>query len=379
MRAVPLVLRYGLSNALLLAFIAALAHGGWPIWIVLVLAALTGGVVDEIVGDDGGEVGARGGRFAEANLYATLPLLAAMTWLLLGAVASAAAGQDGAGGFLIAAVLGTGYFYALAGVTVAHELTHRVTNPLALLWARILLAFTLNPTFESYHVLGHHRNVCTYDDAATARRGEYVLGFVARTVIHQSIQGGRFEIERLGRKGVGAWSLGNRVLAGTACSVAIALAAILLAGLAGLAAFLAAAACGRILHEMMNYVQHYGIVRAEGAPIEPRHAWDSNRLLSNALFYNLPRHADHHQFAAKPFPILQTPADSPKLPYGYQTMSLISLVPGWWHRKIDPLLADWDRRLASEAERSLVRARGWTLPPDASEYGARVQERESAP
>jgi fatty acid desaturase len=363
MRAVPLVLRYGLSNALLLAFIAVLAHGGWPIWAVLVLAALTGGIVDETVGDDGGEINARGQVFVDANLYATLPLLAVMTLLMLRSVASGTVGGVGAPA-LIAAVLGTGYFYALAGVTVAHELTHRVTNPMALIWARILLAFTLNPTFESYHVLGHHRNVCTYDDAATARRGEYVLTFVARTIINQSIQGWRLEAGRLARKGVGAWTLRNRVLAGIACAAALAAAATLIAGPAGLAAFLAAATWGRILHEMMNYVQHYGIVRAEGAPIEPRHAWDSNRLISNALFYNLPRHAAHHQFAAKPFWALEAPADSPKLPYGYQTMSVISLVPGWWHRTVDPLLADWDR-LATDAERALVRQRGWiiTMPP----------------
>jgi hypothetical protein len=370
MGAVPLVVRYGLSNALLLAFIAALMHGGWPIWAVLAMALLTGGVIDETIGDDGGEIAGRERAFVETNLYATLPLLTVMTHLLLGSAASAAAGQSPAAApAVIGAVIGTGYFSALAGVTVAHELTHRVSNPLALIWARILLAFTLNPTFESYHVLGHHRNVCTYDDAATARRGEYVLAFVVRTIIHQSTQGWRLEAERLARKRLRPWSLRNRVLAGLACSAAIAASAVLVAGAAGLAAFLAAAACGRILHEMMNYVQHYGIVRVEGTPIERRHSWDSNRLVSNALFYNLPRHADHHQFAAKPFWALEVSADSPKLPYGYQTMSLISLVPGLWHRTIDPLLTDWDRRLASEEERSLVRARGWTIeiaPPDCS-------------
>jgi len=32
---------------------------------------------------------------------------------------------------------------------------------------------------------------------------------------------------------------------------------------------------------------------------------------------------------------------------------------------IDPLLDDWDRRLANEAEKSLIRERGWALdvPP----------------
>ena len=45
-------LRYGLTNALLVAFIAALAHGGWPIWVVVGVAILIGGGIDEAVGDD---------------------------------------------------------------------------------------------------------------------------------------------------------------------------------------------------------------------------------------------------------------------------------------------------------------------------------------
>src|SRR5207249_1647366 len=53
-------------------------------------------------------------------------------------------------------------------------------------------------------------------------------------------------------------------------------------------------------------------------------------------------------FASKPFWELDIDADSPRLPRGYQTMSLIALYPPAWHRAIDPLLADWDNRLANE-------------------------------
>jgi len=364
--------RYALTNALLMAFIAALAHGGWPIWAVLGLSVLIGGALDEAVGDDHERLGSRGQLFVDANLYATLPLLMIMSSLLLGLIASGGSPARlmqppsgtlpvQASATLIAAVIGTGYFYALAGVTVAHELTHRVASPLALVWARLLLAFTLNPTFETYHVHGHHRNVCTYDDPATARRGEYVLAFVVRTVVCQSIDGWRLEAERLRRKRLSTWSWQNRVLGGIFCSLTILAAAALVAGLAGSIAFLAAAIFGRTIHEMVNYVQHYGIVRANGSPIDSRHAWDSCRLVSSALFYNLPRHADHHMFASKRSWELDALADSPKLPHGYQTMSLISLYPPWWHKVIDPLLADWDMRLADDVERSLVRERGWTI------------------
>jgi hypothetical protein len=350
-RALLLPWRYSLTNALLLAFIAALAHGGWPIWAAAVLSIMVGGGIDEAVGDDHERIGGGDRLFFDANLYATLPLLMIVTFLLLQSTV--------AGGSAVGATIGAGYFYALAGVTVAHELTHRVTSPFALVWARALLAFTLNPTFESYHVHGHHRNVGAYHDPATARRGEYVLAFVARAVVRQSVAGWLLEAERLRRKGLDTWSRHNRVLGGIVCALAIVAAAAVTAGVAGMFVFLAAAVFGRIIHEMVNYVQHYGLVRADGAPIEMRHAWDSRRLISNALHYNLPRHADHHMFASKPFWDLDVAADAPKLPHGYQTMSLIALVPSWWHKVTDPLLADWDTRLANDAERSLLKARGW--------------------
>jgi fatty acid desaturase len=224
-----------------------------------------------------------------------------------------------------------------------------------------LLAFTLNPTFESYHVYGHHRNVGSWHDPATARRGEYVLAFVARTVVDQSVAGWRLEAERLRRKGLPTWSWHNRVLGGLFCSLVILAAAATIAGVAGMLVFLAAAVFGRIIHEMVNYVQHYGLVRADGAPIEMRHAWDSCRLVSNLLHYNLPRHADHHMFASKPFWNLDLAPDAPRLPRGYQTMSLIALYPRAWHQAMDPLLADWDSRLANDVERSLVRDRDGTV------------------
>ena len=355
--------RYALTNALLIAFIAALAYGGWPIWAVAALAILVGGSLDEAIGDEHEGIGAGHPLFFDIHLYATLPLLMIATFLLFQATVAG-------GSSVVAATIGAGYFYALAGVTVAHELTHRVTSPLALMSARALLAFTINPTFETYHVNGHHRNVGTYHDPATARRGEYVLAFVARTVILQSVAGWLLEAERLRRRGLATWSWHNRVLAGVFCSLAILAAAAMTAGTAGVLVFLAAAVFGRIIHEMVNYVQHYGLVRADGAPIEMRHAWDSCRLISNALHYNLPRHADHHMFASKSFWELDLAAEAPRLPRGYQTMSLIALYPPAWHRAIDPLLADWDGRLADDVERSLVRERGWTV---AAHQGRRPQ------
>ena len=141
-----------------------------------------------------------------------------------------------------------------------------------LIWVPVILAMTINPTFETYHVHGHHRNVGTFDDASTARRGEYALAFVIRTVIEQSIAGWRIEAERLRGRKTAVLCLHNRVGSGLFFSLVIVGVAAVSAGVAGIIAFLAAAAFGRLLHELLNYVQHYGLVRVKGTSIEARHS-----------------------------------------------------------------------------------------------------------
>ena len=143
------------------------------------------------------------------------------------------------------------------------------------------------------------------------------------------------------------------------CSIVAALA--LIGGTTAVLLFLLAALLGRFFHELINFVQHYGVVRAENAPIRPRHSWDCYHRLSNVLHYNLPRHSDHHMFATKPFWRLDTAKDVPMLPYGYQTMAFIALIPPLWSYVMWPLLADWDARFANEAELEIIRSRGWQI------------------
>ena len=46
------------------------------------------------------------------------------------------------------------------------------------------------------------------------------------------------------------------------------------------ALFLLAGLIGRSFHELINYVEHYGLVRVENSPIMPHHSWDCYRTLS---------------------------------------------------------------------------------------------------
>jgi alkane 1-monooxygenase len=244
------------------------------------------------------------------------------------------------------------------GATVGHELTHRTGVLPAFLSARGLFAFTLNTSFTTFHVHGHHRQVGTWRDPATARRGEYILAFVVRTIAGQFMDALDFEAARARRLGHAAFGLRNRAIAGQVYSLVVLIAAVVLAGWVGVIAFLSAAVIGRLLHELVNYVQHFGLVRVDEQPVEQRHTWDCKRLISNVLHYNLPMHADHHMFAAKEFWQLKISPKAPLLPFGYQTMVFVALVPAWWRKTMRPLLDEWDK-LASDDERALIRQRSW--------------------
>jgi hypothetical protein len=203
-------------------------------------------------------------------------------------------------------------------------------------------------------VHGHHRHVGTAVDPATSRRGEYALAFFIRSTIHGNISAARIEAERLQRKGLPLWSRHNRVITGQVMSLALVAAAYGLGGWWGVAAFAIAGAQGKMYLELVNFIEHYGLVRAPGARIEPRHAWNTYRRISSALLYNLPRHSHHHMFATKPYWTLEAEPEGPTYPHGYMTMIVISLVPPLWRRTVHPLLAEWDATQANEAEKAIL-------------------------
>jgi fatty acid desaturase len=368
--------RYGVMNLLVLGWIAAVLAGGAWGWLLYGFAALLTTVGDEHSGQDMDMLGAGGRAFYDLNLYATLPLLAVGVFLTLGHVAAgqaaavygsvwsalgldfgaarAATGPWSLAGLIVAG----GLMVGAAGVNVSHELMHRTGNLRAWLSSRWLLAFSLDTTFAIEHIHGHHRHVGTERDPATARRGERALAFVVRSTAGQVVNAFRFEAARLARKGQGVWSWRNMALRGQAMSLLIAVAAWGLAGWAGVLVFVALAVQGKLYLELVNYVEHYGLVREPGGKVEPRHAWNCYNTISNAVLYNLPRHSNHHMFASKPFWALEADAQAPQLPFGYKTMIVMSLAPPIWDKVVGPRLAEWDQRFASEAERRILSERG---------------------
>lgn len=349
--------RYGSANLLLLLGSASILVNGWAPWLVLAVAMVLGSFADEVGGDDRTTIDRGACWFCKMNLYLSLPLVC----LLAAALIHFAATQPSLTGepFQLIGVLWlSGYLFALVGATVAHELCHR-TSRIAKLSAYMLLGFTGNVSFVTYHLHAHHRQVGTLQDAATARRGELLRTFMARTLVQQFVQAAHIEVARLSRRGLSPWSWRNRLILAPIVPLTIVLIAGFFAGARGTFVVVASGLLGRLFHELINYVQHFGLVRVENHPVKAHHSWDCYRAISNSLHYNLPRHSDHHMAATKDFWRLQAHDQAPVLPYGYQTMAFIALTPPLWRHIMRRLLADWDKNYASEAERELVRQRGW--------------------
>ena len=111
------------------------------------------------------------------------------------------------------------------------------------------------------------------------------------------------------------------------------------------------------LLELVNYVEHYGIVRKEVAPgkyekVNPLHSWNSSHLLSNFFLFQLQRHSDHHVYAHKRYQVLDHCDESPQLPFGYSTMIILALVPPLWYKIMDNRLEEWRNRSMKAANQS---------------------------
>jgi alkane 1-monooxygenase len=361
--------------AFAVATVAGLLLGG--AWMWLGFAVIYGGTIlgDAFLGDTLDEPAYRHPRLLNSLLYLAVPALlavgVAMAWMAgsgdllgLGAWAQASLGLDlfarreatfawhWIGGILSSAVT----FAALA-TNVGHELTHRTSDPAAMIVGRWLLAVTFDAEFSIEHVYGHHRRLATTADPASARRGESFYGFLVRSVLGQTRSAAALETQRLQTLGHGFWSVHNRYLRGWLMSAAIVGAFAAAGGISAAFVFVLSALAGRSVLEAVNYFEHYGLIREPGQPVEPRHSWNSNKRLTNAVLFNLARHSHHHAEGDAQFWQLRSYPEAPTLPYGYLTsMLLVYLLPGWYRNRMTPLLLEWDRNHASPAERRLAAA-----------------------
>ena len=111
----------------------------------------------------------------------------------------------------------------------------------------------------------------------------------------------------------------------------------------------------KALLEVINFSEHYGLVRVQGEPVMPHHSWNSNSTLSSTYLYNVTRHSSHHEKANLKYWELRSYQDAPMMPQGYLAMLYMALfLPKYFHKVMAKKLIDWDKRFATDKERVLA-------------------------
>ena len=127
-----------------------------------------------------------------------------------------------------------------------------------------------------------------------------------------------------------------------------------IAGLPGMFFAMATGLVAKSVLEIVNYMEHYGMVRLPNQRVMPRHSWNTNRRVSNWAMFNLSRHSHHHAQGAVPFHKLQPMPEAPTMINGYMATLLLTLVPSLWFKLMAPKLAHWDEHYATDDERALL-------------------------
>lgn len=229
------------------------------------------------------------------------------------------------------------------GINTAHELGHKKGDGERWL-AKLTLAPVAYGHFFVEHNRGHHKNVATPVDPASSRMGETFWAFLPRTLIGSVVSAWNIEKERLARRGKAVWSLDNDNLSAWAMTVVLFGALALWLGWPVLVFLGAQAFFGASLLEVVNYIEHYGLLRQKLPSgryerCTPEHSWNSNNIVTNLFLYQLQRHSDHHANPTRRFQALRHFDESPQLPSGYASMLLVAYFPPLWFRQMDPLVA----------------------------------------
>jgi alkane 1-monooxygenase len=236
--------------------------------------------------------------------------------------------------------LSMGVSSGIMGINVSHELQHRVNFKLEPFLARIILWTVLYMHWAIEHVAGHHKNVATPLDPATARLGEPFYTFWFRTVFGGMRSAWNIEVTRLKRKNLKSISIKNRIILYTISEIALLAVLFTVFGLSALAYFIFQGIIAFSLLEIVNYVEHYGLLRIKDSngryePVTFLHAWNSSNLLTNRFLFNLQRHSDHHYKPERRYQILRHFDESPQLPTGYAGMIVLAAIPPLWRIVMD--------------------------------------------
>jgi alkane 1-monooxygenase len=252
----------------------------------------------------------------------------------------------------IGLILTLGMVLGSNGINVAHELGHRI-NPFAKFAAFLLLLPSNYAHFTLEHNYGHHKNVATPRDPASAKKHENIFSFWITTIRGSYINSWKIQSMLLKQKGYPFFSLQNQMVWFSLASILFNIGVFMFFGLKVWLFLTGAAFISVLLLETINYIEHYGLRRKHinGSVYEAvsvQHSWNSDHVIGRIFLYELTRHSDHHAKSTKKYQVLNHADKSPQLPYGYPASMILALIPPIWFSMIHPVLDQYQSSTSSD-------------------------------
>jgi len=335
----PLSVLYPLQAFVGIALHAKTGNEWWivlPLFLNYVIAP----ILDWIIGEDSSNPPEEIISQLEQDLYYRRLTFISVPLHFIGLLGAAAyAGTQSLSAWAIFGLaLVAGQISGLA-INTGHELGHK-NSQLEKLLAKVVLAVPAYGHFTIDHNQGHHRNVATPNDPASARMGESIYKFARREMTGTFREAWALEKDRLSRRAKSLWHPNNQVLQSYVLTALLTIGLIVAFGWI-MIPFL-------VVHNLSawwqltsaNYIEHYGLLRTKDARgryerCKPHHSWNSNNIYSNLVLLHLERHSDHHTHPTRRYQSLRSYDSLPTLPSGYFSAYLLAYFPTLWYRVMD--------------------------------------------
>lgn len=265
---------------------------------------------------------------------------------LLALVVAALTGQTGLDGAeQVALFLAATAWFGQVANSAGHELIHSRSRAEFRL-GRLVFTSLLFGHHTSAHRLVHHKWVATDKDPNSAAKGTGFYRFIFTAWIGSFRAGLKAENDLRARQGR-TTRLSHPYLiylGGAGLTVAM---VGLTFGLFAILSFLALCAVAQMQLMATDYVQHYGLRRAEmdgkPEPVSDAHSWNAPHPFTSAMLLHAPRHSDHHAHPSRAFTQLRLKPNhlAPELPASLPMMVRAAFIPPLWRRIMDHRADKW--------------------------------------
>ena len=273
--------------------------------------------------------------FFDILLYLNIPLVFSIFFLSLNLLLYSSSSFE-----IVVIIASTSIMMATNGINVAHELGHRKSF-FSRTCSKLLLMPSQYMHFYIEHNFGHHVNVWTAEDPATAKYKQSLYSFWITSVIGQYIGAWKLQLKLLKISKYKFFSIKNDMMFYVIFQLMFIYLIYFNYGITVTIYSLIISVISFLFLETINYIEHYGLSRKKDKNgryerVKTIHSWNSNHVVGRLVLYELTRHSDHHFISSKKYQVLESIDESPQLPYGYPTSILLSMVPPLWFKIMNP-------------------------------------------